>query len=71
MTSLLRDLLWWVAARSWRAVRVMSGDDAFERHVALASSTDDPAPLDRRAVYERELDRKWSRFTACGRCFER
>ena len=71
MGSLLRDLLWWAGARTWRIVRMMSGDDAYERHVALASSTTGSTPLERRAFYERELDRKWGRYTACGRCFDR
>lgn len=75
MLTLLRDFLWWCGARGWRALRVMSGDDAFERHLTLAapSASDSPAPSRqaRRAIYDRELDRKWSRYTACGRCFER
>ncbi len=78
MLSLLRDFLWWCGAAGWRALRVMSGDDAYERHLAhqhtdAAASTmpGSPARQDRRAIYDRELDRKWSRYTACGRCFER
>lgn len=78
MLSLLRDFLWWCGARGWRALRIMSGDDACERHLALVRAQADaqalPAGLtrrDRRAIYDRELDRKWSRYTACGRCFDR
>ncbi len=75
MLTLLRDFLWWCGAHAWRALRVMSGDDAFERHMTLEppSATDSPARSRRarRAIYDRELDRKWSRHTACGRCFER
>lgn len=78
MLSLLRDFLWWCGAHGWHALRVMSGDDAYERHLALEHSQADPSALpadtnrrNRRAIYDRELDRKWSRYTACGRCFER
>jgi hypothetical protein len=75
MLTLPRDFLWWCVTRGWRALRVMSGDDAFERHLRLASpsASDSAAPSRRarRAIYDRELDRKWSRYTACGRCFER
>jgi len=75
MLTLLRDFLWWCGASGWRALRVMSGDDALERHLSLASASasDSPAPSReaRREIYDRELDRKWSRYTACGRCFER
>lgn len=75
MLILLRDFLWWCGAHGWRALRVMSGDDVFERHLTLesASARDLPAPSRqaRRAIYDRELDRKWNRHIACGRCFER
>jgi hypothetical protein len=71
MLSLIRDLLWWFVARSWRVLRSMSGDDAYERHLALERTRPDADPLDRREVYERELDRKWARYSTCGRCFER
>ncbi len=78
MLSLLRDFLWWCGARGWRALRVMSGDDAYEQHLALVQAQADarvpaagPTRRDRRAIYDRELDRKWSRYTACGRCFDR
>lgn len=75
MLTLLRDFLWWCGARGWCALRVMSGDDAFERHMTLepqpASAATTPSRQARRAIYDRELERKWSRYTACGRCFER
>jgi hypothetical protein len=79
MLSLLRDFLWWCGVHGWRALRVMSGDDAFERHMACHTTPPGASPTQcstmcrqaRRAVYDRELDRKWSRYTACGRCFER
>lgn len=75
MLTLLRDFLWWCGASVWRALRVMSGDDAFERHLILEPPSEGASPKPsreaRRAIYDRELDRKWSRYTACGRCFER
>jgi hypothetical protein len=73
MLALVRDFLWWCGARGWRALRVMSGDDAFDRHMAHQPPGLSPTASRqaRRAVYDRELDRKWSRHIACGRCFER
>ena len=73
MLSLVRDFLWWCGARGWRALRVMSGDDAFERYIAdqTPGPSETPSRRARRAIYDRDLDRKWSRYTACGRCFER
>lgn len=78
MLSLLRDFLWWLGVRGWQALRVMSGDDACERHLARertrtegASNPAKPTRSERRAIYDRELDRKWSRHAACGRCFDR
>ncbi len=47
--------------RAWRALRHLSGDDAYERYLAhqRAMHPQDTL-LDRRAFYEREQERRFS-----------
>ncbi len=50
----------------WRGLRTLSGDDAYERyleHHAAAHSAE--APLSRRAFFDAEQQRIWSRINRC------
>lgn len=50
----------------WRFIRRVSGDDAYERylrHHAAAHPCD--APLNRKAFFRQEQDRKWSGVRRC------
>jgi uncharacterized short protein YbdD (DUF466 family) len=52
--------------RLWRAVRRISGDDAYERYLAHRAVCDPRAPvLDRRAFYLAEQERKWGGVSRC------
>lgn len=44
MGRLMLDLLWWLACRSWRAARALSGDDAYERYLETMPSSSTGAP---------------------------
>ncbi len=47
--------------RAWRALRQLSGDDAYERYLAHQREAHPHEPqLDRRAFYEREQERRFS-----------
>lgn len=50
------------AARAWHALRVWSGDAAYETYAAHAGGD---ARLDRRAFYVESLKRRYSRPTRC------
>ena len=54
-------------ARLWRALRRLSGDDAYERYLAhwRERHAGEGAPLDRRAFYRAELERRWSGVRRC------
>lgn len=68
MLDLLTDLLWWCADRTWRGLRTLSGDDAYDRYLASLECRDDGiAPLSRGAFHEQQLARKWDRIFDCGR----
>ena len=68
MLDLLTDLLWWCADRTWRGLRLLSGDDAYDRYLASQESRgNDPAPLSPGAFHAQQLDRKWERIFGCGR----
>jgi uncharacterized short protein YbdD (DUF466 family) len=53
-------------ARLWRAVRQISGDDAYERYTEHRARCHPGEPmLDRRAFYLAEQQRKWSGMQRC------
>lgn len=48
-------------AQAWQVLRRLSGDDAYERYLAhLRAHHSGSAPLDRRAFYLREQERRFS-----------
>ena len=52
--------------RLWAGLRAVTGDDAYERYVAHARERHPGAPpLDRRAFYCAELDRRWQQVNRC------
>jgi|HubBroStandDraft_3_1064219.scaffolds.fasta_scaffold65584_2 uncharacterized short protein YbdD (DUF466 family) len=53
------------AAALWRALRAVSGDDAYERYCAHHAAHHGGAPLSRRAFCAEELRRKWSGVSRC------
>jgi uncharacterized short protein YbdD (DUF466 family) len=51
---------------SWRFVREISGDDAYERYLAhLSSAHPDARPLARAEFFRARQDQKWNRITRC------
>lgn len=52
--------------RSWRLVRQLSGDDAYERYLAhhLACHAES-APLSRKDYFKRQQQQKWSGIRRC------
>jgi uncharacterized short protein YbdD (DUF466 family) len=52
--------------RGWRAIRQLSGDDAYERylahHVAFHAGS---SPLSRKEFFQREQLQKWSGIKRC------
>lgn len=52
--------------RSWRFVRRVSGDDAYERYLRHhAAAHAGERPLSRKAFFQREQDRKWGGIRRC------
>lgn len=53
--------------RLWRTLRAASGDDAYECYLAhwRAHHTGEGAPLDRRAFFKAEQERKWNGIKRC------
>lgn len=50
----------------WRGVRTATGDDAYERYLRHnAEAHSGATPLSRRAFFEAEQQRKWSRINRC------
>ncbi|NNM82675.1 MAG: YbdD/YjiX family protein [Burkholderiales bacterium] len=50
----------------WKLIRRLSGDDAYERYLAhLKSFHPDREPLDRKAFFREEMDRKWTGVRRC------
>lgn len=52
--------------RQW--LRALSGDDAYERYLAhwqLHNHAHETRPLDRKAFYQMEQQRKWSGISRC------
>lgn len=68
MLRVLLDLLWWLGVHGWRTLRVLSGDDAYDRYLCdLAARPSDDTPLSRARFYEQRTTQKWDRIAACGR----
>lgn len=54
--------------RFWRALRAITGDDAYERYLAhwhACHATDGGLPLSRKAFYEAETQRRWNGIKRC------
>ena len=53
--------------RAWRALREVSGDDAYERYVAHRRSAhaSDAPPLSRAEFFRAEQERKWDGVKRC------
>lgn len=50
----------------WRGLRAATGDDAYERYVRHQAAEHPGAqPLSRRAYYDAEQKRQWSRINRC------
>ena len=50
----------------WRFIRSLAMDDAYERYLQRhAAAHADAAPLDRRAFYLSEQQRKWTGVSRC------
>jgi uncharacterized short protein YbdD (DUF466 family) len=51
----------------WRTLRTVSGDDAYERYLAhwRAQHAGEGEPLDRRAFFKAEQERKWNGIKRC------
>jgi uncharacterized short protein YbdD (DUF466 family) len=50
----------------WRGLRAVMGDDAYERYIEHHTAQHAGAPpLSRRAFYEAEQRRQWSRINRC------
>jgi uncharacterized short protein YbdD (DUF466 family) len=50
----------------WRGVRTATGDDAYERYLRHNAEAHPGAkPLSRRAFFEAEQQRKWSKINRC------
>jgi uncharacterized short protein YbdD (DUF466 family) len=53
--------------RLWRTLRTVSGDDAYERYLAhwRMHHAGEGTPLDRRAFFRAEQERKWNGIKRC------
>lgn len=57
--------------KCWRLIRVISGDDAYERYLAHwqrhhQNATGDASPLlDRKSFHAAEIQRRWSGIKRC------
>ncbi len=52
----------------WRAIRTVSGDDAYERYLLHWNKfhvTENNQPLDRKAFFKAEQSRKWDGIRRC------
>lgn len=57
-----------ILGAAWRALRTLSGDDAYERyleHFRREHGGDGRAPLDRAAFFREEERRKWNGVKRC------
>jgi uncharacterized short protein YbdD (DUF466 family) len=65
--NVIRQAARWLA-RSWAALREISGDDAYERYLARLRARPAPhthAPLTRAAFFAAEQRRKWDGVRRC------
>lgn len=52
--------------KTWRYLRRLSGDDAYERYLAHhAAAHPGEAPLSRREFFQQEQERKWGGIRRC------
>jgi len=53
--------------RFWNALRTVTGDDAYERYLAhwSAHHAGEDSPLDRKAFFRAEQERKWNGIKRC------
>ena len=53
--------------RFWNALRTVTGDDAYERYLAhwRTQHAGEGSPLDRKAFFRSELERKWNGIKRC------
>jgi len=52
--------------RLWAGLRAVLGDDAYEQYLRHSRARHpDAEPLDRRAFYASELDRRWKQINRC------
>ena len=50
----------------WRAIRELSGDDAYERYLAHRTVCHaDSAPLSRKEFFQRDQQQKWNSIKRC------
>jgi uncharacterized short protein YbdD (DUF466 family) len=56
-----------ILQRLWHALRAASGDDAYELYLAhwRAHHVGEGAPLDRKAFFRAEQERKWNGIRRC------
>ena len=53
-------------AHTWRTIRQLSGDDAYERYLAHhAARHADSVPLSRKEFFQRQQQQKWSGIKRC------
>ena len=53
-------------ARSWRMIRQLSGDDAYERYLAHhAACHSEGAPLSRKKYFQYQQQQKWNGIKRC------
>lgn len=65
--ALLPSRIFTMLARTWRGVREVSGDDAYERYLThwRSQHAHEGAPLDRKAFYQRHQEHKWGGPNRC------
>ena len=52
--------------RGWRALRALSGDDAYERYLAHhRQAHPDQTPLSRAQYFRQQQERKWQGINRC------
>lgn len=53
--------------RLWQGIHSMTGEDAYDRYLAHRRERhgDSGAPLDRKAFYKQQQERKWSGIKRC------
>lgn len=55
-----------ILKKCWALLRQLSGDDAYERYLRHQRLTHpDETPLDQKAFFQREQERKWNGVKRC------